>query len=142
MIQIRNTTQEEEKRRNYATGKTFSKAKWQNEDKFDLNPPLIIHLSSLCIPFSSLISFLMVPLLFFSSVFFVLRLLLLFSSSSSSCFCFCFCFWAAAPKGSMTYAFTHMGNFLLLRTPPSPQPPGPYLSLEAHIPASRPKSQS
>ena len=24
------------------------------------------------------------------------------------------CFWAAAPKGSMTYAFTHMGNFLLL----------------------------
>ena len=23
-------------------------------------------------------------------------------------------FWAAAPKGSMTYAFTHMGNFLLL----------------------------
>ena len=57
-------------------------------------------------------------------------------------------FWAAAPKGSMTYAFTHMGNILLLlhllllRTPPSPQPPGPYLSLEAHIPAWRPKSQS
>ena len=23
-------------------------------------------------------------------------------------------FWAAAPKGSMTYAFTHMGDFLLL----------------------------
>ena len=23
-------------------------------------------------------------------------------------------FWAAAPKGLMTYAFTHMGNFLLL----------------------------
>ena len=23
-------------------------------------------------------------------------------------------FWAVAPKGSMTYAFTHMGNFLLL----------------------------
>ena len=23
-------------------------------------------------------------------------------------------FWAAAPKGSMTYAFTHMGNFRLL----------------------------
>ena len=23
-------------------------------------------------------------------------------------------FWAAAPKGSMTYGFTHMGNFLLL----------------------------
>ena len=43
---------------------------------------------------------------------------------------------AAAPKGSMTYAFTHMGNFLLLlRTPPPP-------SLQAYIPASRPKSQS
>ena len=23
-------------------------------------------------------------------------------------------FWAATPKGPMTYAFTHMGNFLLL----------------------------
>ena len=23
-------------------------------------------------------------------------------------------YWAVAPKGSMTYAFTHMGNFLLL----------------------------
>ena len=23
-------------------------------------------------------------------------------------------FWAAAPKGSKTYAFTHIGNFLLL----------------------------
>ena len=23
-------------------------------------------------------------------------------------------FWAAAPKGPMTYAFTHMGDFLLL----------------------------
>ena len=30
------------------------------------------------------------------------------SSSSASPF------WAAAPKGSMTYAFTHMGDFLLL----------------------------
>ena len=36
-------------------------------------------------------------------------------------------FWAAAPKGSVTYAFK--------------KPPGPYLSLEAHIPASRPISQ-
>ena len=43
-----------------------------------------------------------------------------------------------APKGSMTYAFT-LGNFLLLRPPPTP---GPYNSLEAHIPASWPKSQS
>ena len=64
-------------------------------------------------------------------------------------------FWAAALKGSMIYAFTHMGNFfllllflLLLRTPPPlasrpiSQPGGPYLSLEAHIPALRPKSQS
>ena len=50
-------------------------------------------------------------------------------------------FWAAAPKGSMTYAFTHMGDFLLLlllllRPPPSNP------SLEAQIPVSRPKSQS
>ena len=42
---------------------------------------------------------------------------------------------AAAPKGSMTYAFTHMGNFLLLlRTPPPP-------SLQAYISAWRPISQ-
>ena len=30
-------------------------------------------------------------------------------------------FWAAAPKGSMTYAFTHMGSFLLLLPHPAPQ---------------------
>ena len=50
----------------------------------------------------------------------------------------------------MTYAFTHMGSFLLLlflRTPippgprPISQPRGPYPSLEAQIPTSRPKSQ-
>ena len=41
-----------------------------------------------------------------------------------------------APKGSMTYAFTHMGDFLLLRLLRTPPPP----SLEAHIPALRPKS--
>ena len=59
----------------------------------------------------------------------------------------------------MTYAFTHMGNFLLLlllllRTPSPPslqahisawrpisQPRGPNHSLEAQIPLSRPKSQ-
>ena len=48
--------------------------------------------------------------------------------------------WAVAPKGSMTYAFTHMGDFLLLvlHTPP---PLGLYLSLEGHIPVLRPKSQ-
>ena len=60
---------------------------------------------------------------------------------------FGFPFWAAAPKGSMTYAFTHMGDFLLLlplllllllRTPPPIQPLGPYLSLEGHIPVLRP----
>ena len=45
-----------------------------------------------------------------------------------------FRFWAAAPKGSMTYAFTHMGNFLLLRTPPPP-------SLQAHFSAWRPITQ-
>ena len=68
---------------------------------------------------------------------------------------------AAAPKGSMTYAFTHMWDFLLLlllllpllRTPPPPSheahisasrpiflPRGPNPSLEAQIPTSRPKS--
>ena len=48
-------------------------------------------------------------------------------------------FWAAAPKGPMTYALTHMGDFLLflllllllLRPPPR----------EAQILASRLKSQ-
>ena len=46
-------------------------------------------------------------------------------------------------KGSMTYAFTQ-GDFLLLLIllGPPPLPPGPYLSLEAHILALRPKSQS
>ena len=48
---------------------------------------------------------------------------------------------AAAPKGSMTYAFTHMGDFLLLLLllllHASPSNP----SLEAQIPVSRPKSQ-
>ena len=46
-------------------------------------------------------------------------------------------FWATASKGSMTYAFTHMGNFLLLlllHTPPLP-------SLRAHFSAWRPISQ-
>ena len=51
-------------------------------------------------------------------------------------------FWAAAPKGSMTYAFIHTGNFLLLllllllffSVPP------PRIGLEAQIPVSRPKS--
>ena len=65
-----------------------------------------------------------------------------------------FAFWAAAPQGSMTYAFTHMGDFLLLLLllllrPSPPQIPvsrpkfqsrGPNPSLEAQIPASRPKS--
>ena len=50
------------------------------------------------------------------------------------------CHWAAAPKGSMSYAFTHMGNFLLLlllllRPPPlKSQSQGPNPSLEAQIP--------
>ena len=54
---------------------------------------------------------------------------------------------AAAPKGSMTYAFTHMGDFLLLLfllLRPSPlksQSRGPNSSLEAQIPVLRPKSQ-
>ena len=54
-------------------------------------------------------------------------------------------FWAAVPKGSLTYAFTHMGKFLLLlfllllfllRPPPSNP------SLQAQILVSRPNSQS
>ena len=56
-------------------------------------------------------------------------------------------FWAAAPKGSMTYAFTHMGNFLLLllllllRPPPlKSQSQGPNSSLEDQIPVLRAKS--
>ena len=44
------------------------------------------------------------------------------------------CFWAAAPKGSMTYAFT----LLLLLLLPLPSNP----SLEAQILVSRTKSQS
>ena len=44
------------------------------------------------------------------------------------------CSRAAASKGSITYAFTHMGDFLLLlRNPPPP-------SLQAHVSAWRPKS--
>ena len=63
-------------------------------------------------------------------------------------------FWAEALKGSMTYAFTHMGNFflllLLLLLCPPPQIPvsrpkfqsqGQNPSPEAQIPALRPKSQ-
>ena len=49
-------------------------------------------------------------------------------------------FWAAVPKGSMTFTFTHMGNFLLLPLlPHSPSPSDP--TLEAQIPVLRPKSQ-
>ena len=57
-----------------------------------------------------------------------------------SCFFF---FWAAAVKGSMTYAFTHIGDFLLLllhHILPSPlksQSQGLNSSLEAKIPVSR-----
>ena len=47
-------------------------------------------------------------------------------------------FWAAAQKGLMTYAFTHMGNFFLLLIYPSP----PSLSLGAQILVLRPRSQS
>ena len=51
--------------------------------------------------------------------------------------------WAAAPKGSMTYAFTHMGNFLflLLLCPPAKSNPSQINpSIKAQIPVSRPKS--
>ena len=65
------------------------------------------------------------------------------------CFFFCvFPFWAAAPKGSMTYAFTHMGDFLLLllhllllRPPLKSQPRGLNFSLKAKIPVPRLKFQ-
>ena len=56
---------------------------------------------------------------------------------------FFFFFWAAAAKGSMTYAFSHMGNFLLLFFSSffvRPSPPRSNPSLEAQIPAVRPKS--
>ena len=80
--------------------------------------------------------------IFSSSVFAHLKskVIIVYNGSSRSVFGLFFkkSFWAAAPKGSMTYAFTHMGNFLLLllllRTPPPP-------SLQAHISASRPISQ-
>ena len=54
---------------------------------------------------------------------------------------------AAALKGSMTYAFTHMGNFLLLllllllHPPIKSQSWHPNSSLEAQIPVLRPKSK-
>ena len=55
-------------------------------------------------------------------------------------------FWAAAPKGSITYSFTHVGNFLLLLLLPRPFPlksqsQGPNSSIVAQIPATRPMSQ-
>ena len=57
---------------------------------------------------------------------------------------FSYPFWAAAPKGSMTYAFTHRGNFSssssFIPLPLKSQPRGQNPSLEAHILASRPKS--
>ena len=51
-------------------------------------------------------------------------------------------FWAAAPKGPMTYAFTHMGDFLLLLFLLLPPLPGFKTQiLWASIPALRLKSQ-
>ena len=51
----------------------------------------------------------------------------------------------SGPKGVDDLCFHTYGEFSPSPSPPphppSPQPPGPYLSLEAHIPASRPKSQ-
>ena len=60
-------------------------------------------------------------------------------------------FWAVAPKGLMTYAFTHIwgifSSSFSFSVPPLPpasrpisQPGGPYSSLEAQIPVLRPKS--
>ena len=54
-------------------------------------------------------------------------------------------FWAAARKGSMPFAFTHLGNFfllLLLHPPLKSQSQGPSSSLEGPIPVLRPQSQS
>ena len=42
-------------------------------------------------------------------------------------------FWAAAPKESMTYAFTHMGNFLLHLLLLYPSPPLPNYANYAKI---------
>ena len=50
----------------------------------------------------------------------------------------------SGPEGVDDLCFHTYGEFSPPSSPsypPSPQPPGPYLSLEAHIPASRPKSQ-
>ena len=61
---------------------------------------------------------------------------------------------AGAPKGSMTYTFTHMRNFLLLlllciplqahisALRPISQPRGRYPSFEAQTPVLRPNPQS
>ena len=38
----------------------------------------------------------------------------IFAEDGGKQFFLFFSFWAAAPKGSMTHGFTHMGNFLLL----------------------------
>ena len=51
----------------------------------------------------------------------------------------------SSPKWVDDLCFHTYGDFLLLlllRDPTSPQPRGPHLSLKAHIPALRPKSQS
>ena len=45
-------------------------------------------------------------------------------------------FWAAAPKGPMTYAFTHRE----ISPPPSPSPPSPSTPFEAYILVLRLKS--
>ena len=106
-----------------------------------------------------------VALLFFCAFFCILLqpvlLFHVFSLSSKHffsvpCFLSITAFWAAAPKGPMTYAFTHTGDFLLLLlllhhplTPASKpkgsrlqsQPKGSNLSLKAPTPTSRLQSQ-
>ena len=50
-------------------------------------------------------------------------------------------FWAAAPKGPMTYEFTHTGNVSFSSFSSSVHPlQSSYPGLEAHILALRPKS--
>ena len=52
-------------------------------------------------------------------------------------------FWQRPRRGRWPMHSQVWGIFSsFFYVPPSPQPPGPYLSFEAHIPASRPKSQS
>ena len=84
--------------------------------------------------------------IFFSSVFAYLKskVIIVYYGSSRSVFGLFFkkSFWAAAPKGSMTYAFAHIGVFFSVHpvTRSKSQSPNPNPSLKAQISATRLKS--